>query len=179
MRIRFSGLGGQGVVVSGVIYGHAAMMAGFDVLQRQSYGSTTRGGVTTSDVTFGRGQIHELEAQDFDVIIALCQEAHDRYRPMLVGTGDGLLLTERSLVDAGEWDEAMGRHLAVPALDVARGELGRQILANIVLLGTLSALVPEVEAKILEAAILDHVPKETGRLNRQAFAAGRGVVESA
>ena len=45
MRVRFSGLGGQGVVVSGVIYGHAAVIEGFNVLQSKSYGSTTRGGV--------------------------------------------------------------------------------------------------------------------------------------
>lgn len=169
MRIRWTGLGGQGVVVSGVIYGHAAMLEGHNVLQRQSYGSTTRGGVTTSDVTLGAGEIHELEAPDFDVLVALCQEAHDRYRPLLVP--DGLLLTESSLVDAD--GAGVGRHLEIDAVGSARDRLGRQILANIVTLGAICELVPDVSDASLREAIRQNVPKGTVDLNLRAFDLGR------
>ncbi len=168
MRVRFSGLGGQGVVVAGVIYGHAAMIEGYEVLQRQSYGSTTRGGVTTSDVTLERGEIDELEAPDFDVLIALCQEAHDRYRPLLVP--GGLLLTEASLVDPA--DTAGVRHVAVPAVATAREGLGRQILANIVTLGALARLVDAVSPDVLRQAVDAHVPRGTEQLNHKAFDLG-------
>lgn len=171
MRVRFSGLGGQGVVVSGVIYGHAGMHAGFEVLQGQSYGSTTRGGVTTSDVTLERGQIYDLESPDFDVLIALCQEACDRFLPKLVD--GGVLITESSLVDVEP--EALERveHLAVPAIETAREKLGRQILANIVMLGAMSERVDIVPQETVLRAIVEHVPKGTEELNRRAFAVGR------
>ncbi len=169
MRIRFSGLGGQGVVVSGVIYGHAAMAAGFTVLQRQSYGSTTRGGVTTSDVTLVAGEIHEIEPEDFDVLVALCQEAHDRYRRLL--RPGGVLVTEAALVEAGS--EGTGRHASVPAVESARGRLGRQILANIVTLGAVAELVPDVPDEQLRAAIRANVPEGTAALNMRAFDLGR------
>ncbi len=174
MRVRFCGLGGQGVVVSGVIFGHAAMFEGFDVLQSQSYGSTTRGGVTTSDVTLQRGPIHELECPDVDVLVAFCQEAHDRFRPLLVE--GGVLITERSLVDVDPEGVKGVRHVALGAFDAARDDLGRQILANIVCLGAMSRLVEEVSTETLERAITAHVPPGTARLNHQAFALGRDLV---
>jgi 2-oxoglutarate ferredoxin oxidoreductase subunit gamma len=169
MRIRFSGLGGQGVVVSGVIYGHAAMYAGHNVLQRQSYGSTTRGGVTTSDVTLQAGEIHELEPEEFDALVALCQEAHDSYRPLL--RPGGVLVTEASLVDASS--DGACRHVSIPAVESARAELGRQILANIVTLGAICELVPDVGEEPLRKAIADNVPEGTAPLNLKAFELGR------
>lgn len=175
MRIRFSGLGGQGVVVSGVIYGHAAMRAGYTVLQRQSYGSTTRGGVTTSDVTLARGEIHEIEPEDFDVLVALCQDAHDRFRDLL--RPGGVLVTEAALVDAGS--EGTGHHASIAAVESARGRLGRQILANIVTLGAVCELVPDVGDEHLRAAIRDNVPEGTVQLNMQAFDLGRELARAA
>lgn len=174
MRIRFSGLGGQGVVVSGVIYGHAAMLEGRSVLQRQSYGSTTRGGVTTSDVTLGTGEIHELEAPDFDVLVALCQEAHDRFRPLL--REGGVLITEAALVEGRA--EGAARHLSLHAVELAKERLGRQILANIVVLGAICELVPEVGAPALEAAIEAHVPAGTAAINLKAFELGRELARA-
>lgn len=168
MRVRFSGLGGQGVVVAGVIYGQAAMTEGFNVLQRQSYGSTTRGGVTTSDVTLDEGEIHELEAPDFDVLVALCQEAHDKYRPLLVP--QGLLLTESALVETNDINNI--RHIPVAAVEVARAQLGRQILANIVILGALARQVAVVGPESLRQAIAAHVPAGTEQLNFRAFDLG-------
>lgn len=171
MRIRFSGLGGQGVVISGVIYGHAAMFDGLNVLQSQSYGSTTRGGVTTSDVTTDRNEIHELHCPDFDVIIALCQEACDRFAPML--RPEGVLITESSLVDVASDVIDERSHRGINAIDAAREQLGRQILANIVILGALSQVDQRVTEASIVKAIDAHVPRGTEALNRRAFELGK------
>ncbi len=172
MRIRFSGLGGQGVVVSGVIYGHAALLDGHNVLQRQSYGSTTRGGVTTSDVTIAADEICELESPQCDLLISLCQEAHDRFRHMLIT--NGTLISEASLVDVKETQEI--RHVPLPAIEMARERLGRQILANIVILGAVGKLISHVSQESLKKAILAHVPKGTEKLNMQAFSLGLELI---
>lgn len=171
MRVRFSGLGGQGVVIAGVIYGHAAMFDGLNVLQNQSYGSTTRGGVTTSDVTIDPNEIHELECPDFDAVVALCQEAHDKFRKLLLP--GGLLITEKSLVDVDASAAAGVRHVAVPAIDAARDQLGRQILANIVTLGALAQRVDAVSDAALRRAIEAHVPPGTAMINLKAFDLGK------
>ena len=41
--IRISGFGGQGIILSGVIVGKAAVFDGFNVVQTQSYGPEARG----------------------------------------------------------------------------------------------------------------------------------------
>ena len=177
MRVRFGGLGGQGVVVSGVIYGHAAMNDDYNVLQSQSYGSTTRGGVTSSDVTLERGEICELEAPDYDVLVVMCQEALDKYLPKLVD--GGLLITEKSLIDVEPEDTKNVKHVAIPSIDAAREQLGRQILANIVSLGSLSQLNDAVSKEALETAILANVPKGTEQLNKKAFELGAKLAKEA
>lgn len=171
MRVRFCGLGGQGIVISGVIYGHAAMLEGFEVLQSQSYGSTTRGGVTTADVTLDQSPIYELECPDVDLLVALCQEASDRFRPLLVE--GGVLVTERSLIDVDPAEVSGVRHVEVAALEAAREQLGRQILANIVTLGAVAELVEVIPAETLSRAIAANVPPGTQELNERAFELGR------
>ncbi|MBC8485618.1 MAG: 2-oxoacid:acceptor oxidoreductase family protein, partial [Bacteroidetes bacterium] len=50
MNIRFSGFGGQGIVLSGVLLGWAAIDSGKNAIQTQSYGSEARGGSCKCDV---------------------------------------------------------------------------------------------------------------------------------
>jgi len=42
-EIRIAGTGGMGVVLAGVIVGNAAVIAGLNAVQSQSYGSEARG----------------------------------------------------------------------------------------------------------------------------------------
>ena len=71
MRVRFSGFGGQGVVLCGFIFGKAAMLDGKNSMQTQSYGSASRGGLTKSDVGIESGIdhfIHPLETKQCSLI---------------------------------------------------------------------------------------------------------------
>ena len=50
-EVRFSGFGGQGVVLSGIIIGRAAALhEGKHSVQTQSYGAEARGGAAMSEV---------------------------------------------------------------------------------------------------------------------------------
>ncbi|MDK2782962.1 MAG: 2-oxoglutarate ferredoxin oxidoreductase subunit gamma, partial [Thermococcaceae archaeon] len=44
MQIRIAGIGGQGVILAGIILGEAAAIEGLNVVQTQDYGSQSRGG---------------------------------------------------------------------------------------------------------------------------------------
>ena len=50
LSICFSGFGGQGIVLSGVIFGEAAVADGLNAIQTQSYGSAARGGASKCDL---------------------------------------------------------------------------------------------------------------------------------
>lgn len=57
MNVKFSGFGGQGIILAGVIYGHAATLDGKNAVQTQSYGSASRGGACKCDVIISDEQI--------------------------------------------------------------------------------------------------------------------------
>ena len=75
MNIRFSGFGGQGVILSGVILGWAAILDGKNAIQTQSYGSSARGGACKCDVIIQDGEIHELEPENIDILVSFSQPA--------------------------------------------------------------------------------------------------------
>jgi len=62
--------------------------------------------------------------------------------------------------------------LPIPATRIAEQDLGRRIVANIVMLGALTSLTRVVSEESMRNAILDRVPKGTEELNTKAFQMG-------
>ena len=62
--------------------------------------------------------------------------------------------------------------IRIPFTEIARKELGREMVANIVALGALATLTKVVSLKSLEAAVLARVPKGTEELNKKALQLG-------
>jgi 2-oxoglutarate ferredoxin oxidoreductase subunit gamma len=169
MKVRMAGLGGQGQVTAGILLGHAAVIEGKDALQTQSYGSATRGGLTTCDIAIGDSVVYEVNPEKFDILVAFCQEAYDTYLPLLAD--DGVLLYEGDLVTTDE--RLPGRHAALASTRLAKDELGRTIVSNVVMLGFLVGAVPGlVEATSLEAALADQLKAGIVKLNHDAFRLG-------
>jgi 2-oxoglutarate ferredoxin oxidoreductase subunit gamma len=64
------------------------------------------------------------------------------------------------------------RLVAVPASNTATQELGRTIVANLIMLGVLVAKTGVVSTAGMEAAIRENVPPKTVDLNLKAFRKG-------
>ncbi len=170
MKVRMAGFGGQGQVTAGILLGHGVVLAGRHVLQTQSYGSATRGGLTTCDVCTGDGEIHEVHPETFDVLVAFSQEACDTFLPLL--EDDGVLVYEEDLVTPPA--DLTQRATAIPSTRLAKDELGKVICANVVMLGFLVGAVPEiVDAARVEAAIEQQLAPKIVPLNLDAFRLGR------
>lgn len=166
-KVRFSGFGGQGIIVAGVIYGHAATMDGKNSVQTQSYGSASRGGACKCDVIISDEEIYELEFPKPDILITLSQQAYDKYAPLLKEYGT--LITEKDLVRT----KKEHFHIySIPATDIAFKKFGRKIMANIIVLGYMTALLDVVSKESVEKAIYEHVPSGTEEKNLQAFEEG-------
>ncbi len=174
MNIRFSGFGGQGIVLSGYIYGVAAVLDRKKALQTQSYGSESRGGGCRSDVIISDEDIYELAPPRVDVLVALSQAAYDAYLPAL--KPDGTLIVEDDLVETGE--DPPARTFRIKATDIAHKKFGRKIMANMVMLGFIGAILEVVSKESLEQAIVGNVPKGTETANQQAFEEGYRIGKS-
>jgi 2-oxoglutarate ferredoxin oxidoreductase subunit gamma len=89
----------------------------------------------------------------------------------------GLLIIDSDLVKDVNREDV--RLVGVPASNLATQELGRTIVANIVMLGVLVAKTGIVSSAGMEAAIRDNVPPKTIDLNLKAFRKGLELGEAA
>lgn len=173
MNIRFCGFGGQGILVAGRILGEAATAAGRNAMQTESYGSASRGGTSNSDVIISDGEIYELEPQEFDILVALSQQACDKFLATL--QPDGILLTDSDLV---KFDKPLPegiKHYSLGATELAHHKFGRDILANIIMIGLLNSIAKIMPDDILETAITSVVPPGTEKVNIEAYRLGKGI----
>lgn len=168
-EIRFSGAGGQGLILAGIIMGEAASIYdGKQAVQSQSYGPEARGGASKSEVIISDEPIDFPKATAVDALLALTQEACDKYCKDL--KEGGILLVDSDLVKK----PPKGRFNLVrfPIINTAKNEVGRTIVANIVALGAMVALTGVVSRESAEKAVLARVPEAFTDLNRKAFRAG-------
>ncbi len=166
-EIRLAGSGGQGLILAGVILAEAAgIHEGKFVAQTQSYGPEARGGASKSEVVISDAEIDYPKAIKPDILLCMNQKACDLYIFDL--NPQGTLVVDEGLVT----HLPTTRAAAIPFTRIARQEVGKEMLANIVALGALTALTRVVSLKSLEAAVLARVPKGTEELNKKALKAG-------
>ncbi|MFH1278061.1 MAG: 2-oxoacid:acceptor oxidoreductase family protein [Candidatus Eisenbacteria bacterium] len=173
-EIRLSGEGGQGLVLAGKILAEAgAIYEGINATQSQSYGPEARGGASRSEVILSDEDIDFPKAVQLDLLLALTQEACDRY------TGDlkpsGILLVDDDAVS--HVPEGDYRVFRAPVIRTAREKVGREIVANIVSLGIITRVANVVSEDSVREAILTRVPKGTEEINLKAFDFGLSMAD--
>ena len=171
-EIRLAGEGGQGMILAGIILAEAAAIYdGKQVIQTQSYGPEARGGASKAEVVIGSRAIDYPEVIHADVLVALSQEACDRYAANV--KKGGLLIVD---------DEKVGRvpvtnAVKAPITRLAVAATGKAITANVVALGVLVGLTGVVSREAIERAVLARAPKGTEEMNRKALEAGFSLAE--
>ncbi len=173
-EMRLSGEGGQGLVLAGKIIAEAgAIYDGINATQSQSYGPEARGGASRSEVILSDEDIDFPKAVQLDLLLALTQEACDRYSGDLKQTGS-------LLVDSGavkRIPEGEFRVFRAPIIEGAREKIGREIVANIVALGIITRIAGIVSEESVREAILTRVPKGTEEINLKAFDLGLSMAD--
>ena len=139
LEIRLSGFGGQGIVRSGEIIGKAAVLyEGKFATFTQSYGPESRGGAAAAQVAIADDPV-ELSYPhlvDPTILVIMSQGAYNKYVPGF--RRDGLLIIDSSLVELDEEAEGL-EVLGIPATRIAE-DVGRRIVANVVMLGFVAAM---------------------------------------
>ena len=174
--IQFCGFGGQGIVLSSVILGTAAVTkAGLNGVQTQSYGSEARGGECQAELILSQGPINSPLAERVDILVAMSQSALNKYLERL--RPGGTLIIDPELVDvpAAYTGGQGGKSLAqVPATRIA-SDLGARIAANMVMLGFLQQATGILSKDALTDTIRDNVPSRFLEVNLEAAAQGMAL----
>ncbi|MEW6529699.1 MAG: 2-oxoacid:acceptor oxidoreductase family protein [Thermodesulfobacteriota bacterium] len=169
IEIIVGGVGGQGVVLSGILLGTAAtLFENKKAVQTQSYSSELRGGSARSEVIISEEAISDPQVRRPDILIALAEEALPRHISRL--KPGGLVIVDSDMVKGAEPGDY--KIVRVPATSIAEKEMGNPIVSNLIILGALIRRNPVVSAQSMEKAIEATVPKKAKNLNLAAFRRG-------
>jgi 2-oxoglutarate ferredoxin oxidoreductase subunit gamma len=169
IEVRFAGFGGQGIIKSGIITAAAACIhGGKNAVQTQSYGPESRGGACKSEVVISNEDIDFPKVVEPDVLVVMSQHAYNDCAED-VKAGGTVILDPDMIPKERHADNVKVFH--VPATKIAE-ELGAKIVANIVMLGALTAIAGIVDKNAITASIKENIPKGTEELNLTAFEKG-------
>jgi 2-oxoglutarate ferredoxin oxidoreductase subunit gamma len=169
VEVRFAGFGGQGIIKSGIIVAAAACIhAGKNAVQTQSYGPESRGGACKSEVVISEEEIDFPKVVEPDVLVLMSQHAYNDYAEDV--KSGGTVILDPGMIPR-EKDLKSMRVYRVPATKIAE-ELGRRIVANIVMIGAFTAITGLLDEKAVKESIKENIPRGTEELNLAAFEKG-------
>lgn len=166
-EIRLQGIGGQGIISAGHLIGEAAALhERREAVMTEDYSPYITGGWSRADLVISDELIDYPLVTKPNILVALSQDGFDENWGNTAS--DATIIVEQGLVKAAPVHDR--KLFFVSALSVAE-ELGKRVVANIVMLGFLAETTHVVSREALEAAILGRYSKAAD-LNRRAFARG-------
>jgi len=190
--LMFAGVGGQGSLLIAELTSIATTLAGYDVKQTEVHGVSQRGGSVETHVRFGDKVYSPIVTPgEADAVVALEKLEALRFAHYVNPQNGTILVNDYEIIPGSvsgaveiypresiSYLQAKGlRVISLPASQIAR-ELGDGRMANVVLLGALSQLLPMSPAT-WEKALHTRLPPRYLAGNLKAFAAGQEAVETA
>jgi indolepyruvate ferredoxin oxidoreductase beta subunit len=184
-NIIFTGVGGQGIILSSRLIAQCAFVSGNDVKVNEVHGMAQRGGSVLSHLRFGDRVYSPLVPKgNADYLVAMEELEGLRYISYLRPGARVILNTRKimpnSLINDEKSYPADIKHQflnngftvdEISAYDIAK-TIGNIKVENIILAGVLSKYLPFPEL-VWEQTIKQSVPDKTLELNLAAFKKGR------
>ncbi len=188
LNILIVGVGGQGTLLSSRFLGAAALMNGKEVKVSEVHGMSQRGGSVVTCVKIG-DQVASpiIDLGEADVILAFEQLEAIRWLSYLKPRGTVILNTQKinpMPVISGKAaypEEILSvlqhsdiRVVALDALQLAE-KCGTAKAVNVVLLGVLASMLPDVPADMWTECLRSVIPPKLQAVNEKAFSAGMAL----
>jgi 2-oxoglutarate ferredoxin oxidoreductase subunit gamma len=169
-EIRVGGLGGQGVILCGMIIGKAASIHdGKHATLIQAFGPEARGSACSAQVTVANEAIGYPYVKKPNVLIVMSPDAYTQFAPQIAS--GGTLLYENELIHLDATLPKGVKAYGIPATRFAE-ELGRRLVLNIVMVGFFAGVTGLLSPEAMEKAVKDSVPRGTEDLNLRAYRKG-------
>lgn len=169
-EVLVSGFGGQGVVRVGQALSLAAVYQGLYTTMLISHGTETRGGYVRSQVVMSEEPVDSPVVENPDYFCALSKAAYSKFNSLV---SKGIILYDPAFVEPD--NSLKVKQIPISARDIAVRELGREIFANVVLLGALTKLMGGLlDKENVLKAMLERVPRFKEE-NKRAFEIGYGL----
>ncbi|MGC9323555.1 MAG: 2-oxoacid:acceptor oxidoreductase family protein [Desulfomonilia bacterium] len=136
-----SGIGGQGILFSGLCLAWAAMLEGHNVTYLPSYGAEMRGGVTSCTIAISDEEIASPVASSPDYLVVMDNESLLRLQNLSASGGEVFINTSIVKDRPVRGDVEL---VEIPVNDLAKNTVGEQY-ANMVMLGAFVSKTHQVK----------------------------------
>ena len=165
-EIRLAGLGGQGVVLAGVLLGQAAVDQGLYAAGSNSYGAQARGSAARADLVLDQQEIDYPHVELPDLLVAMSQGAYDTYASGVAPGGK--VLFDSGLVEPKAPHDRYGAKVTAMSLE----EFKNRQVANVIWVGLVAGVTGWFQTEVLERTLVNLVPERFAELNKAALARG-------
>jgi indolepyruvate ferredoxin oxidoreductase beta subunit len=187
-NIIIAGVGGQGILTIAAVLDTAALDQNLYVKQSEVHGMSQRGGAVQSHVRISDSEIYSdlIPEGKADIILAVEPMELLRYLPFL--KNKGWLITDSNtfinISDYPEKDELYRQikshqnSIIIKATEIAK-KIGNSKVANIILLGAASPLIPILEENMITAIkkLFQNKSEKIINLNIEAFQTGKKIAK--
>jgi len=177
--MRFTGVGGQGVLLAGEIFAAAKIKAGGHGLKTATYTSQVRGGPTVVDITLDDDEIYYPYANDgeIDFMLSVAQVSFDLFKDGV--SKGGTIVIDPNLVHPTEEDRKNWNIYEIPIITIAKEEVGNVITQSVVALAIANTMMKAIEKDHLVKIMLSKVPEKVHAANIKAYDLGEKYANQA
>ena len=177
--MRFTGVGGQGVLLAGEIFAAAKIKDGGYGLKTATYTSQVRGGATVVDITLDDDEVLYPYANDgeIDFMLSVAQVSYNQFKN---GVKDGgIIVIEPNLVTPTAEDRKKWKIYEIPIITIAKEEVGNVITQSVVALAVANTMTGALDKDLLRDVMLSKVPAKVHEVNKKAYELGEKYANEA
>ncbi|RAX54089.1 2-oxoglutarate:acceptor oxidoreductase [Helicobacter sp. 16-1353] len=169
-ELRFTGVGGQGVLLAGEILAEAKIKDKGYGVKAATYTSQVRGGPTKVDILLDNNEILYPYAQSIDFMLSTAQISYNQFKVDL--KDNAIVVVESNLVNPAKEDYEKYRIYKIPIITIAKEEVGNAVTQSVVALAITVTLTKCVDRDIVYETMLSKVPAKVADVNKKAFELG-------
>jgi 2-oxoglutarate ferredoxin oxidoreductase subunit gamma len=177
--MRFTGVGGQGVLLAGEIFAAAKIKTGGHGLKTATYTSQVRGGPTVVDITLDDNEIFYPYANDgeIDFMLSVAQVSFNLFKNGV--TPGGTIVVDPNLVHPTDEDRKTWNIYEIPIITIAKEEVGNVITQSVVALAIANTMQKALDKEVLVDTMLSKVPAKVHAANIKAYDLGEKYAQEA
>lgn len=171
-QLRFTGVGGQGVLLAGEILAEAKIKDHGYGIKAATYTSQVRGGPTKVDILLDSEEILYPYANEgeIDFMLSTAQVSYNAFKGgVKVGN---IIVVEPNLVTPSDEDRKKFRIYEIPIITIAKEEVGNVVTQSVVALAITVTMTKCVNRDLVFDTMLEKVPDKVKDLNKKAFELG-------
>ena len=171
--LRFTGVGGQGVLLAGEIMAACKIKNGGYGLKTATYTSQVRGGATVVDITLDDEEIRYPYANEgeIDFMLSVADVSYQQFKNGV--KPGGIIVVDPNLVHASDEDKKKWNIYEIPIITIAKEEVGNVITQSVVALAIANTMTKVLPEELLVETMLSKVPPKVHEVNKKAYALGK------